>query len=82
MLKDDHPPYRWQDRVITAQRAAANLAATALIMLAIAIAGLLGSRTPATTPGIAVASERTPSLAEIAKRPAVPHAAPEALGGC
>jgi hypothetical protein len=51
-------------------------------MLAIAIAGLLGSRTPATTPGIAVASERTPSLAEIAKRPAVPHTGPEGLGGC
>jgi hypothetical protein len=82
MLNHDQTPYRWQDHVISPQRAAANLAATALIVLAVAAVGWLGPPGPATTPHVAVASEWTPPLAQIAKRPATPRPTAEGFGGC
>jgi hypothetical protein len=81
MLNHDQTPYRWQDYVISPRRGAANLAATALIVLAAAAIGWLGPRRPATTPHVAIASEWTPPLAQIAKRPATHRPAREPLGG-
>jgi hypothetical protein len=86
MLNDDpNPyrwPYRWQDHVITPGRAAANLMAT-LVVLAVG-AGLTLACTGASDPprppaAHAVATERTPSLSQLAKRPALPRTAPDLL---
>jgi|HubBroStandDraft_5_1064220.scaffolds.fasta_scaffold526937_2 hypothetical protein len=67
--------YRWQDHVITPGRAAANLVATLVVLtlgagLMVATAG--ASPSQPSHPHVAV-SECTPSLAQLAKRPARPH---------
>lgn len=70
-------PYRWQDYVITPQRAVANLMATALIVLAVGAAAMFPvvRSTAASVPGADVAAtERTPRLVQLAKRPIRPRA--------
>jgi hypothetical protein len=71
----DSTPYRWQDHVITPGRAAANLMATLVVVtlcagLMVATAGASPSQPPRAHIAI---SEYTPSLAQLAKRPARPH---------
>ncbi len=73
-------PYSWQDHVVTPQRAAANLVATALIVLLVGAAVMFAvvcSTKPA--PGAQVATERTPPLVQLAKRPTWPRAAGASL---
>jgi hypothetical protein len=68
-------PYRWQDHVLTPERSAMNLMVTALIVLAVGAAVMFSvvcSATP--TPGAQAATERTPPLVQLAKRPVLPHA--------
>jgi hypothetical protein len=81
MMKDDRISYRWQDHVITPQRAAANLMVTALVVLAVA-AGVLfagsGAAAPPRPPTPHVVdTRRTPPLPELAKRPVLPRTAPD-----
>ncbi len=76
-MNDARISYRWQDHVITPQRAAANLMATALVVLAVG-AGVLfavvGAAVPPPPPTAHVAvTERTPPLSQLAKRPAKLH---------
>ena len=71
----DPTPYRWQDHVISPGRAAANLMATLVVLtlgagLMVATAGASPSQPPRAHIAI---SESTPSLAQLAKRPARPH---------
>jgi len=82
MLNDDPTPYRWQDHVITPRRAALNLIATALIVAVVAIAGLLVGPGPDTPPHVAAATEQTPPLPQLVKRPASMHAPPAVLKRC
>ena len=82
MLNDDPTPYRWQDHVITPGRAAANLMATLAVLVVGAALTLActGSSDPPRPPAAHVAvSERTPSLSQLAKRPALPRRAPDLL---
>jgi hypothetical protein len=75
MLTIDPPSYRWQDHVIAPQHGAANLAATALIVLLVGAAvmfSVVGS-TPPPAPAALVATDRTPPLVQLAKRPIRPH---------
>ena len=76
MLNVDPSSYRWQDHVIAPQLGAASVAATALIVLLVGAAvmfSIVGSTPPA--PAAHVATERTPSLVQLAKRPIRPHVA-------
>ena len=68
--------YRWQDHVVTSQRSTMNLMATALVVLAVGAAvmfSVVGSPTPP-APAAHAATERTPPLAQLAKRPIRPRA--------
>lgn len=82
MLNDHPDPYRWQDHVITPRRAVLNLVATALIVAVVAAAGLLGGGSPGPDASVALATERTPSLAQSVKRPASSLPRPVPFGGC
>ena len=81
MLNHTPSSYRWQDHVITPPQTARSLIATGLIVAALGTAGLFARQEPVTA-AHAAATERTPSLAEIAKRPGPRPAAREWLGGC
>jgi hypothetical protein len=75
MPTTDSTPYRWQDHVITPGRAAANLVASLVVLtlgagLMVATAGASPSQPPSAHVAV---SECTPSLAQLAKRPARPH---------
>ncbi|MBN9087981.1 MAG: hypothetical protein J0J01_13810 [Reyranella sp.] len=78
-MNDGRIPYRWQDHVVTPQRAASNLMATALIVLVLGAAVLfavVGAADPPPPPppaGVHVATERTPPRLQLAKLPARPH---------
>ena len=82
MINHHRYPYRWQDHVIPPRRAALNLLATALVVAVVAIAALAVGRGPDTPPHVAAATERTPPLPTLVKRPALPHAKLDALKGC
>jgi hypothetical protein len=84
MMNDQHTSYRWQDYVITPRRAALNLLATAMIVAAVGAAGLHGGHDPDPAPAtnIAAATESTPPLAHLVKRPAPAHSRPAQLRGC
>lgn len=72
-MNDDLSPYRWQDHVVSPQRAAANLMATALIVLALgggALFTVACMSDPPAPPVAHIATERTPPLSQLAKRPA------------
>jgi hypothetical protein len=76
MMHDHRLPYRWQDHAITPRRTAVNLAASALVavVLGAAIFHASHARTnPAHLAVVPVATECTPSLARLAKRPALPR---------
>jgi hypothetical protein len=80
MLHHDRTPYRWQDHVITPQRAIANLLASMLV-LAVIGGALLAEHAPHPQSVIAAhATEWTPPLAQTAKRTA-PHSL-HGFGGC
>lgn len=74
-MKDDLTPYRWQDYVITPQRSAANLVASAVVMIIVGGAVVFGGADPMQTPSGPVAAvatpptEREPCLALIARPP-------------
>ena len=76
-------PYRWQDHVISPHRAAANLMATAAVVLvfggALAFAGIRGASDGPPDPLMAHAavSERTPPLCQLVKRPGAPDHGPK-----
>jgi hypothetical protein len=73
MMNDDRSPYRWQDHVVSPQRAATNLMATVLIVLALSAGALFTVACTADPPPPTVAhiaTERTPPLSQLAKRPA------------
>jgi hypothetical protein len=72
---DDRYPYRWQDHVITPGHAAASLVATALVAIVVGGAALAhDGHADTPRPAVAhVATERTPTLAQIAKPPVLPH---------
>jgi hypothetical protein len=71
----DPAPYRWQDHVISPRRAAANLMATAAVVLvfggALAFAYVRGPTADPPDPQVAHAagSESTPPLCRLVKRP-------------
>jgi hypothetical protein len=65
-------PYRWQDHVVTPRRAAASLMATLLVVLVVGAAVML-AHPPRAPAAHAVATERTPPLSQLAKRPALPR---------
>jgi hypothetical protein len=74
----DPAPYRWQDHVITPRRAAANLMATAALLLAfgsaLAFASVHGTADPPDRPvAHAATSEGTPPLCQLVKRPRPPN---------
>jgi hypothetical protein len=69
-------PYRWQDHVIPPWRAAPSLVASALTVLAVAAAVFFAGPDPtaARPAGAAhISVERTPSLAQSAKRRVTPR---------
>ena len=76
-------PYRWQDHVISPRRAAANLMATAAVVLtfggALAFACVRGPTADPPDPQVARAavSERTPPLCQLVKRPGAPDRGPK-----
>ena len=76
-------PYRWQDHVISPRRAAANLMATAAVVLtfgsALAFAWISGPTADPPGPSVAHAavSERTPPLCQLVKRPGAPEHGPK-----
>jgi hypothetical protein len=76
MMHDHRLPYRWQDHVITPRRAAMNLVASALMVATIG-AAILHARhdhkNPAQLAAVPFRTEYTPSLAHLAKRPALSH---------
>jgi hypothetical protein len=72
MLHHDPNPYRWQDHVITPRRAAANLMATVLIVLAVTAAAMLADP-PHPATAHTVAANRMPSLSQHTKQPAPPR---------
>ena len=80
-MNDDRIPYRWQDHVVTPQRAEPSMIATALIVLVLGAAVLfavVGEAAPPPPPppaGVHVATERTLPLSQLAKRPARLHRA-------
>lgn len=80
-MNDDRSPYRWQDRVVTPQRAESNLIATALIVLVLgaavlfAVVGAADPRPPPPPAGVHVTTEQTPPLSQLVKRPAGLHRA-------
>jgi|SoiMethySBSTD1v2_1073268.scaffolds.fasta_scaffold2714802_2 hypothetical protein len=79
------PPYRWHDHVITPRRATLNLMATVPIALAVGAVALFGSRGLAPASHLAIATEHTPSLAQMVKRPpakASKPIVPESVDGC
>jgi hypothetical protein len=84
MMNDRDLSYRWQDHVITPKRAALNLLATALIVAIVSAAGLRAGRDPDPSPAtnVAATTERTPSLAHLAKRPVSTHSGLAAPKGC
>jgi hypothetical protein len=83
MMNDDRISYSWQDHVISPQRAAANLMATALVVLAVGASVMfaaVGAIPPPRPPTAhAAVTERTPPLSQLAKRPARPHATRDLL---
>jgi hypothetical protein len=85
MMSPHRDPYRWQDHAISPDRAVASLVSSALILVAIGGAVLLTGASPiASDPLLAAraASERTPPLAEMARRPTPLQHAREWLRGC
>jgi hypothetical protein len=72
-MNADRDRYRWQDHVITPQRATADLMATALIVLLVGAATMFVCSTTTAAPDAHAATERTPPLAQLAKRPVHPH---------
>jgi hypothetical protein len=82
MLNDRPTPYQWQDHVIPPRRAALDLIATALIVAVVATAALAAGHGPDTPPHVAAATEQTPPLSHLVKRPILPHARADALTGC
>ena len=87
MLNDQRTPYRWQDHVITSQRAVLNLLATVLIVAVVGAAGFAAGHDP--TPVAAhvplqapIATEQASSLAQIVKRPVSSHPRIWMFRGC
>jgi hypothetical protein len=80
-MLDHHTSYRWQDHVITPRRAALNLIATAMIVATVGVAGVIDARSPDAATSVAVATERTPTLAQSVKR-MVPHRVSDWLRRC
>jgi hypothetical protein len=80
-MQDDLNPYRWQDHVITPQLSAANLVASALIMIVIGGAAVFagpdptGTALPSAGAPVARATEREPCLALIARPSMLVHRA-------
>src|ERR1700759_1106922 len=75
MLTAEPLSYRWQDHVIAPQQGTASLAATAVIVLRVGAAVMSSvvdstpPTAPAAHPAAHVATERTPPLVQLAKRP-------------
>jgi len=80
MLQDDPTPYRWQDHIITPWRAVVDLVATALIVLVVATAAVVGSRDPDIATSVAAATEHTPVHSR--EPPASRRPIPASLSGC
>ena len=76
MLNAEPLSYRWQDHAIAPQHGAASLVMTALIVLLVGAAvmfSIVDSTPPEAEPAAHVATERTPPLVQLAKRPIRPR---------
>ena len=81
MLHHDRTPYRWQDHVITPQRALTNLLVSALVLGVIGGASLADHSLPTRPVMTAQATEWTPPLAQTVKHPSLRRCAADWLSG-